>query len=131
MDNNKKCWYLLLRVFWLHYKYVISKRETRQWVMSSPKLKIFQYFLISLDPKSWNLALIGRAKAIVLMQTIVIYLWVYIFYISYLVTARVYLLSLNDRGPQVKCRLSAISYIYKCLLVPSVWHFRIFSWMFL
>ena len=41
---------------------------------------------------------------------------VYIFYISVLAPARSYLLSLGDRGSQAKCRLFAISYIYKCYL---------------
>ena len=41
---------------------------------------------------------------------------VYIFYMSVLAPARLYLLFLTDRGSQAKCRLFTISCIYKCYL---------------
>ena len=61
---------------------------------------------------------------------------VYICNISAFAAARVYFLSLVDRGSEAKCRLLVISYIYKCylttpacLLVPSTRNLRFLSCM--
>ena len=116
LEQSKKVQYLLSRIFWLYCKSFIPGRETDTGPCLHPNLRFSKCFLISWEPKSWNLDLIGRAEAIMLMQTIVMYIWIYVFYISFLVPTRVYFISLSDRGSQGKCRHFAISYIYKCYL---------------
>lgn len=82
--------------------------------------KIFPDFQYSLDLKSWILAFIGRAKAMYMIYICFFFYIKYKFYISVFAPTSVCLLSLGDRGSQVKCRTFAIRYIDKCYLVAPL-----------
>ena len=104
-----------------------------------PILRFSFYFLTFYDPKTWNLALIGWAEAIVLCSFLfydmylLFFCTVYIFYISVLAPARICSLFRDDRCSQAK--MSTIwNKLYlqmlldnTCLLVSSTRDFRILS----
>ena len=139
MKRDKKLWYLFLCKFWLLW----PKSYWAQGSASNQLLRFFWYFLVSKDPKSWNLALIGQPDTIMLCPFLSCLWCTFAFFLHNIhflhlnsCTAGVYLLSLGNKSSQAKWRLFTVYSLYfgkllddTCLLVANAQDFCILSCM--